>query len=80
MTRPPSAYSPHLTTGPIRAERRSRPTPWATTSPIWSPAARLRGLGWLLTRWTDITLFIPVGMLAGMALSLYTIWLRYGRT
>lgn len=38
------------------------------------------GLGWLLARWTDLTVFIPIGMLGGMALSLYTIWLRYGRT
>ena len=38
------------------------------------------GLGWLLATWTDLTFFIPLGMLGGMALSLYTIWLRYGRT
>ena len=38
------------------------------------------GLGWLVSRLTDITLFIPIGMLTGMALSLYTIWLRYGRS
>ena len=38
------------------------------------------GLGWLLDRWLGTGFFTPVGMVAGMALSLYTIWLRYGRT
>lgn len=36
------------------------------------------GLGWMLDRWLGVTGFIAVGILAGMALSLYIIWLRYG--
>lgn len=38
------------------------------------------GLGWLLATWLDLRFFIPVGVLIGMTLSIYTIWLRYGRT
>lgn len=38
------------------------------------------GLGWLLSQWLGTTFFIPVGILLGMALSLYVIWLRYGRS
>lgn len=38
------------------------------------------GLGWLLDRWLGTAFFVPVGILAGMALSLYVIWLRYGRS
>ncbi len=38
------------------------------------------GLGWLLSQWLNTTFFIPVGILLGMALSLYIIWLRYGRS
>ncbi|KAB7746602.1 hypothetical protein GA707_01125 [Nostocoides sp. F2B08] len=38
------------------------------------------GLGWLLDRWLGTGFFTPVGVVGGMALSLYTIWLRYGRT
>jgi ATP synthase protein I len=38
------------------------------------------GIGWLLSQWLGTTFFIPVGILSGMALSLYVIWLRYGRT
>lgn len=36
------------------------------------------GLGWLLDRALGLTLFVVVGILAGMTLSLYTVWLRYG--
>ena len=35
-------------------------------------------IGWLVDRWLDVTGFIAVGILAGMGLSLYIIWLRYG--
>lgn len=36
------------------------------------------GAGLALDHWLDITLFVVIGLLAGMALSLYVIWLRYG--
>lgn len=38
------------------------------------------GIGWLLAQWLEARIFIPIGIVIGMALSLYTIWLRYGRT
>ncbi|MFN2319448.1 MAG: hypothetical protein ABR500_07170 [Dermatophilaceae bacterium] len=38
------------------------------------------GIGWLLSQWLGTTFFIPVGILLGMTLSMYTIWLRYGRS
>lgn len=34
--------------------------------------------GWLLDRWLTVTGFVAVGIVLGMALSLYIIWLRYG--
>lgn len=36
------------------------------------------GAGWLTDRWLGVTGFVAVGIIAGMALSLYVIWLRYG--
>lgn len=36
------------------------------------------GLGWLADLWLGMTLFIAIGIIGGMGLSLYTIWLRYG--
>lgn len=36
------------------------------------------GAGLALDHWLDITFFVVIGLLAGMALSMYVIWLRYG--
>jgi F0F1-type ATP synthase assembly protein I len=36
------------------------------------------GLGLLLDRWLGTGFFVLIGLLAGMAMSLYIIWLRYG--
>ncbi|MGO0574911.1 hypothetical protein [Ornithinimicrobium panacihumi] len=37
-------------------------------------------VGWLLDWLLDTSFLLPVGVLFGMALSMYTIWLRYGRS
>lgn len=36
-------------------------------------------IGWLLDLWLDTRFLLPVGVLLGMVLSMYTIWVRYGR-
>ena len=36
------------------------------------------GLGWLIDRWLGITVFVVIGILGGMAMSLHSVWLRYG--
>lgn len=36
-------------------------------------------LGWLLDLWLGTAFLLPVGVMVGMALSMYTIWVRYGR-
>ncbi|QDO89675.1 AtpZ/AtpI family protein [Ornithinimicrobium ciconiae] len=36
------------------------------------------GAGYLLDHVLDITLFVVIGLLLGMALAMYVIWLRYG--
>lgn len=38
------------------------------------------GIGWLIDEMLGLGVFTPIGVVTGMALSLYTIWLRYGRT
>lgn len=35
-------------------------------------------VGWSIDRWLGLTGFVAVGIIGGMGLSLYTIWLRYG--
>jgi F0F1-type ATP synthase assembly protein I len=36
------------------------------------------GLGWLLDRWLDITVFFPVGIIFGMAVAIYLVVKRFG--
>ena len=36
------------------------------------------GIGYLLDHWLGTGFLVVVGLLVGMALSLYVIWLRYG--
>lgn len=38
------------------------------------------GLGLLADRWLDTGFLTPLGLLVGMGLSLYVVWLRYGKT
>ena len=35
-------------------------------------------IGWLLDRWLGTSFLVIIGVVGGMALSLYVIWLRYG--
>lgn len=37
-------------------------------------------LGWLADRWLDTWWFLPAGVMLGMGLSMYVIWVRYGRS
>jgi hypothetical protein len=36
------------------------------------------GAGWLLDRWLDIKVFLPVGIILGMAVAIYVVVVRYG--
>ena len=38
------------------------------------------GLGWLISHWTGISLIFPLGMLFGLALSIWLVIYRYGRS
>lgn len=35
-------------------------------------------IGWGLDRWLGTSFLLPIGILGGVALSLYLIWFRYG--
>ena len=37
------------------------------------------GAGWLLDRWLDVRVFLPIGLLFGTGLALYIVYVRYGR-
>lgn len=36
------------------------------------------GLGWLLDSWWGTGFALPTGILLGMTMSMYIVWLRYG--
>ena len=38
------------------------------------------GLGWLIAHWTGLSLLFPLGMLFGLALTIWLVIYRYGRS
>jgi ATP synthase protein I len=38
------------------------------------------GLGWLISRWTGVSLIFPLGMLFGLAVTIGWVIYRYGRS
>jgi F0F1-type ATP synthase assembly protein I len=38
------------------------------------------GLGWLIAHWTGLSLIFPLGMLFGLALTIWLVIYRYGRS
>jgi F0F1-type ATP synthase assembly protein I len=53
---------------------------WNVVSYLISGPAVFGAVGWVLDRWLHTGFLLPVGILAGMALSLYLVWFRYGTT
>lgn len=51
---------------------------WNVVSYLISGPVLFGGIGWALDSWLNVGVFVPVGILAGMALSLYLVWVRYG--
>ena len=51
---------------------------WNVVSYLISGPVMFGGIGWALDRWLGYGFFVPVGILAGMAVSLYLVWFRYG--
>jgi hypothetical protein len=51
---------------------------WNVVSYLISGPVMLGGVGWALDHWLGTAFFVPTGILAGMAVSLYLVWVRYG--
>jgi hypothetical protein len=51
---------------------------WNAVSYLISGPVLFGGIGWGLDRWLGTSWLVAVGILGGMALSLYLIWFRYG--
>ena len=53
-------------------------TGWAVIGTMLSGMAVWGGAGWLLDRWLDIKVLLPVGIIFGMAVSIYMVVVKYG--
>jgi hypothetical protein len=51
---------------------------WRAFAYLLSGPLTFGGIGWLIDAWAGIEWLLPVGIVGGMALSLYLIWFRYG--
>jgi F0F1-type ATP synthase assembly protein I len=52
---------------------------WTVLAYLISGPLLYGGLGWLADRWLGTApVFVFVGILGGMALALYVVWVRYG--
>lgn len=51
---------------------------WRALSYLITGPLTFGGIGWLIDRWAGTGWLTPVGIVGGMALSLYLIWFRYG--
>jgi F0F1-type ATP synthase assembly protein I len=70
----PKPDNPVLEAGKFAADQTSA----SVIAYLLTGPALFGGLGWLLDRWLGTGFLVLIGMLAGMAMSLYVIWLRYG--
>ncbi|TDD85639.1 AtpZ/AtpI family protein [Actinomadura rubrisoli] len=37
------------------------------------------GLGWLLSKWTGLVWFTPIGLIIGVVLAIYLVYVKFGR-
>jgi hypothetical protein len=51
---------------------------WNVVSYLISGPVMFGGIGWALDHWLGTGFFVPMGILVGMAVSLYLVWFRYG--
>lgn len=57
---------------------REQDAAWRSVAYLISGPLVYGGIGYLLDRWLGTTWIVGVGIVGGMALSLYLIWFRYG--
>lgn len=51
---------------------------WSVTAYLLSGPLLYGGIGYALDYWLGTSFLVLIGILAGMALSLYMVWFRYG--
>jgi hypothetical protein len=61
-----------------RVDRREAEAAWRSVAYLLSGPLVYGAAGWLLDLWLGTSFLVGVGIVGGMALSLYLIWFRYG--
>lgn len=64
---------------PDDVRRREHANAWHAFGLVASGVTVWGGAGWLLSELFDNTVFLMLGLLLGMGLALYLVWVRYGR-
>ncbi len=83
MTTPPSKPSPPSGPTPLEKAdaghlRLDEARMWNAVSYLISGPVLFGGIGWGLDHWLGTSWLVAVGIVGGMALSLYLVWFRYG--
>jgi F0F1-type ATP synthase assembly protein I len=65
---------------PDNRGRQGESDAWAAFSLITAGVVFWGGIGWLVSEWLDLRVFVMLGLLLGMGGGLYLVWFRYGRS
>ncbi|MFC4589225.1 AtpZ/AtpI family protein [Sphaerisporangium corydalis] len=52
---------------------------WSIPSTLLSGMLIWGGIGWLLDRWLGLSAFFPIGIILGVVLAVYLVYVKYGR-
>jgi F0F1-type ATP synthase assembly protein I len=63
-----------------REYARSENAAWNITGYLLAGPIAWGGIGWLIDRWLGTEAFLPIGLTLGLGLSIYMVWVRYGRS
>ncbi len=76
----PSSPAPDETPAPSGrpASAREADEAWRSFAYLLSGPLVYGGIGWGLDSWLGTPFLLPVGLVVGMALSIYLVWFRYG--
>jgi hypothetical protein len=61
------------------ADRKAQSDTWGAFSLIVAGVAVWGGVGYVVSRWLNNTIFVMLGLLLGTGTALYGVWNRYGR-
>lgn len=75
---PPGGAAPGPSREPDQVGMRETSDMYNALAYVLAGPLTLGPLGWALDHWLGTAFVLPVSLLAGMVLSLYYVWFRYG--